>query len=324
MLLLGDTDQSTWLQQRGLVLGGRRPVVLTCHADASWADDLATQRSSQGYTFSLGSGSVSWRSTRSSSVLGSSCEAEIYAGAMAAQEFRWLTYLLTDLGEPPRSPPVLYQRGQLRLAYVASEANTAYIFTKALPPGDHQRFCTMLACFALLDWSCDLLFSPTLPMGCPTCRTPPVSRTHSTRYLLPTTCYPLPAAPPPPLSPPRTHAHGRTHALAAVRMPPRSLPATCAACKHTRSQPYARPPPATCYPQPAARDVRPACYPLPLAPSRSHTQAQQQHARTRQCAHALQMCTHGSARASAACTHNNRARNNKPSHTRLPPARPQS
>ncbi|CAI7745156.1 unnamed protein product [Closterium sp. NIES-54] len=161
----------------GLVLGGRSPVVLTGHADASWVDDLATQRSSQGYTFSLVSGSVSWRSTRSSSVLSSSCEAEIYAGAMAAQELHWLTYLLTDLGEPPRSPPVLYvdnkamlalcrehrlehrtkhialryflarelqQHGELRLAYVASEANTADIFTKALPPGDHQRFCTML------------------------------------------------------------------------------------------------------------------------------------------------------------------------------------
>ncbi|CAI7782725.1 unnamed protein product [Closterium sp. NIES-54] len=161
----------------GLVLGGRRPVVLTGHADASWADDQATQRSSQGYTFSLVSGSVSWRSTRSSSVLGSSCEAEIYAGAMAAHELRWLTYLLADLGEPPRSPPVLYvdnkamlalcrehklehrtkhialryflarelqQRGQLRLAFVASEANTADIFSKALPPGDHQRFCTLL------------------------------------------------------------------------------------------------------------------------------------------------------------------------------------
>ncbi|CAI7742837.1 unnamed protein product [Closterium sp. NIES-53] len=142
----------------GLVLGGRARVVLTGHADTSWVDDLATQRSSQGYTFSLGSGSVSWRFTRSSSVLSSSCEAEIYAGAMAAQELRWLTYLLTDLGEAPHSPPVLYvdnkamlalcqehrlehrtkhialryflarelqQRGQLRLAYVASQANTA-------------------------------------------------------------------------------------------------------------------------------------------------------------------------------------------------------
>ncbi|CAI5954830.1 unnamed protein product [Closterium sp. NIES-64] len=100
----------------GLVLGGRSPVVLTGHADASWADDQATQRSSQGYTFSLGSGSVSWRATRSSSVLSSSCEAEIYAGAMAAQELRWLTYLLTDLGEPPRSPPVLYVDNKAMLA----------------------------------------------------------------------------------------------------------------------------------------------------------------------------------------------------------------
>ncbi|CAI7837222.1 unnamed protein product [Closterium sp. NIES-53] len=70
----------------GLVLGGQGPVVLTRHTHASWVDDLATHRSSQGYTFSLGSGSVSWRSTRSSSVPSSSREAEIYAGAMAAQE----------------------------------------------------------------------------------------------------------------------------------------------------------------------------------------------------------------------------------------------
>ncbi|CAI7879296.1 unnamed protein product [Closterium sp. NIES-54] len=91
----------------GLVLGGRGPVVLIGHADASWVDDSATQRSSQCYTFSLGSGFVSLRSTRSSLVLSSSCKAEIYTRAMAAQELRSLTYLLTDLGEQPRSPPVL-------------------------------------------------------------------------------------------------------------------------------------------------------------------------------------------------------------------------
>ncbi|CAI7810719.1 unnamed protein product [Closterium sp. NIES-53] len=83
----------------GLVLGGRGPIVLTGYADASWVDDFVTQRSSQGYTFILDSGSVSWRSTRLSSDLSSRCEAEIYAGAMAAQELRWLTYLLSDLGE---------------------------------------------------------------------------------------------------------------------------------------------------------------------------------------------------------------------------------
>ncbi|CAI7771457.1 unnamed protein product [Closterium sp. NIES-54] len=184
----------------GLVLGGQARVVLTGHADASWADDLATQRSSQGYTFSLGSGFVSWRSTRSSSVLSSSCEAEIYAGAMAAQELRWLTYLLTDLGEVPRSPPFLYvdnkamlalcqehrlehrtnhialryflarelqQRGQLRLAYVASQANTADVFIKALQPCDHQRFCTVsvasatIAVVPLLFHGCTVPQLPT-------------------------------------------------------------------------------------------------------------------------------------------------------------------
>ncbi|CAI7786562.1 unnamed protein product, partial [Closterium sp. NIES-54] len=100
----------------GLVLGGQARVVLTGHADASWVDDLATQRSSQGYTFSLGSGSVSWRSTCSSSGLSSSCEAEIYAGAMAGQELRWLTYLQTDLRGAPRSPPVLYVDNKAMLA----------------------------------------------------------------------------------------------------------------------------------------------------------------------------------------------------------------
>ncbi|CAI7843830.1 unnamed protein product, partial [Closterium sp. NIES-53] len=108
-----------------------------------------------------------YRTTVTLTPPGSSCEAEIYAGAMAAQELRWLTYLLTDLGEAPRSPPVLYvdnkamlalcqehrlehrtkhialryflarelqQRGQLCLAYVASQANTADVFTKALQP----------------------------------------------------------------------------------------------------------------------------------------------------------------------------------------------
>ncbi|CAI7857899.1 unnamed protein product [Closterium sp. NIES-53] len=44
----------------------------------------------------------------------------------------------------------LQQRGQLRLAYVATRANTAVIFTKALPPGDHQRFSIVLGLLALL------------------------------------------------------------------------------------------------------------------------------------------------------------------------------
>ncbi|CAI7840901.1 unnamed protein product [Closterium sp. NIES-53] len=161
----------------GLVLGGRQDVVLTGHCDSSFADDAKTHRSTQGYCFSLGSGAISWRSTRSSSVSTSTAEAEIYAGDMSTQELRWLTFLLTHLSERPSFAPTLFtdnkatillcreprlesrvkhinfryfllrelqRRGQARFDFVESEANTADIFTKALSPCDHQRCCVQL------------------------------------------------------------------------------------------------------------------------------------------------------------------------------------
>ncbi|CAI7911598.1 unnamed protein product [Closterium sp. NIES-54] len=109
----------------GLVLGGRSSVVLTGHADASWVDDLATQRSSQGYTFSL----VLYVDNKAMLALCREHRLEHRTKHIA------LRYFLAR---------ELQQRGQLRLAYVASQANTTDIFTKALQPCDHQRFCTML------------------------------------------------------------------------------------------------------------------------------------------------------------------------------------
>ncbi|CAI7758009.1 unnamed protein product [Closterium sp. NIES-53] len=149
------------------------------HCDSSNDDDVESQRSTQGYCFGLGAGAgaVSWRSTRSSSVATSSAEAEIYASDMAAQELRWLTFLLANLGERPRSAPTLYadneamillcqqprlesrvkhnyvryfllrelqRRGQACLDFVDSEAKIADVFTKAFAPGDHHRFCVQL------------------------------------------------------------------------------------------------------------------------------------------------------------------------------------
>ncbi|CAI7737726.1 unnamed protein product, partial [Closterium sp. NIES-53] len=107
----------------------------------------------------------------------------LYLVPTMTRDLRWLTYLLTDLGERPRSPPVMYidnkamlalcreqslehgtkqialrcflarelqQHGQLRLSYVASRANTADVFTKALGSGDLQRFCTSLGLLPVL------------------------------------------------------------------------------------------------------------------------------------------------------------------------------
>ncbi|CAI7867300.1 unnamed protein product [Closterium sp. NIES-53] len=98
----------------GLVLGGRSPVVLTGYADASWPP-------------------------RSPPVLYVDNKAMLALCREHRLEHRTkhivLRYFLTR---------ELQQRGQLRLVYVASEANTADIFTKALQTCDHQRFCTML------------------------------------------------------------------------------------------------------------------------------------------------------------------------------------
>ncbi|CAI7785150.1 unnamed protein product [Closterium sp. NIES-54] len=105
----------------GLVLGGRSPVVLTGYADASWVYNLAMQRSSQGYTFSL----------------------DNKAMLALCREHR-LEHRTKHIALRYFLARELQQRRQLRLAYVASLANTADIFTKALQPCDHQRFCTML------------------------------------------------------------------------------------------------------------------------------------------------------------------------------------
>ncbi|CAI7927941.1 unnamed protein product [Closterium sp. NIES-54] len=101
---------------------------------------------------------------------------------MAAQELRWLTYLLTDLGEQPRSPPVLYvdnkamialcqehrlehrtkhialryflarelhQRGQLRLAYGFTE------MVKAMCTYQHQQQLMFIHASPWIGISCD-------------------------------------------------------------------------------------------------------------------------------------------------------------------------
>ncbi|CAI7877001.1 unnamed protein product, partial [Closterium sp. NIES-53] len=94
-----------------VLLGGRGPVVLTGHADAFSFDDSATQRSSQGYTFSL----------------------DNKAMIALCQEHR-LEHRMKHIALRYFLARELQQRGQLRLAYVATRANTADVFTKALPP----------------------------------------------------------------------------------------------------------------------------------------------------------------------------------------------
>ena len=86
------------------------------YTDADWAGDLATRRSTGGYTFSLGSGAISWRSKRQGCVAKSSCEAEYMEESAAASEAIWLRRLMDELGYPPTGPTVIYADNQGAIA----------------------------------------------------------------------------------------------------------------------------------------------------------------------------------------------------------------
>ncbi|CAI5464484.1 unnamed protein product [Closterium sp. Yama58-4] len=163
-------------RDHALTLGGSSPPLLSGFSDSSWADCQPDRRSSQGYGFTLGSGLISWRSTRSSAIALSSCEAELYAGTMAAQESRWLCFLLAELGVPQRCPtlwcdnastihltqdPVFHGRSKhIELRYffirdlvqqnliavrkIAAEANLADIFTKPLLRPAHSALLRLI------------------------------------------------------------------------------------------------------------------------------------------------------------------------------------
>ncbi|CAI7932097.1 unnamed protein product [Closterium sp. NIES-54] len=181
-------------------------------------------------------------------------------------------YGVQHFGEAPRSPPVLYvdnkamlalcqehrlehrtkhialryfvarelqQHGQLRLAYVASPANTADVFTKALQPCDHQRFCTVYS--HCLTWHAPLL-QPTRRALQPARR---ALLQPASRALLPCLaraalhCSPRPAALQPAPSCPATRASRcpalrLTHRPALPLGPRTALPCSPAALHHER------------------------------------------------------------------------------------------
>ncbi|KAH9726925.1 hypothetical protein KPL70_008466 [Citrus sinensis] len=96
--------------------GGNCKLVGYC--DADYAGDHDTRRSTTGYMFTLGSGTISWCSKRQPTVSLSTTEAEYRAAAMAAQESTWLIQLMNDLHQPVDYAVLLYCDNQsaIRLA----------------------------------------------------------------------------------------------------------------------------------------------------------------------------------------------------------------
>ncbi|XP_062539030.1 uncharacterized protein LOC134207326 [Armigeres subalbatus] len=160
-----------------LQLGRNLDEPLAGYADADWAGDMDSRRSTTGFVLSFGGGVVSWTSRRQASVTLSSMEAEYVALSETCQETLWMRKLLGDFGEAPGAPTTLKEDNQSCLAFVRSERSNrrskhidtrerfiqelcdrkevaleycstdemlADLLTKPLGPLKHQKFCNML------------------------------------------------------------------------------------------------------------------------------------------------------------------------------------
>ena len=148
-----------------LVLGGQEKITLEGYTDSDYAGCVDTRRSTSGYAFTLGCGSISWSSKRQAIVTTSSCEAEYVASCNAAKEAMWLCRLLEFLGHKQTTPkihsdntasitltkdPAFHARSkhidvqyhytrervenkELSFHYLPTSEMAADIFTKALP-----------------------------------------------------------------------------------------------------------------------------------------------------------------------------------------------
>jgi len=147
------------------------------HIDSDFAQDLDDQKSISGYTFNLGSGTISWSSKKQVTVAGSSTEAEYVTTDHAMKEAMWLHTLLSLLSHPQPGPMLIqcdnmggisliknpvfhmhtkhinvkhhyvqdrYKLKEITFEYVPTVDNSTDIFTKGLDCPKHWKFLSML------------------------------------------------------------------------------------------------------------------------------------------------------------------------------------
>lgn len=153
------------------------------YTDADWAGDLDTRRSTNGYTFNIGSGAISWSAKRQMAVALSSCESEFMGQTQAIKEAIWLKNFLAQVhAERYKGPtatilfcdnqgamalarnPTFHgrskhmgiqlnwqreqvDRGEVELQYTPTEKQVADGMTKALPK---DRFLTFRKALGVL------------------------------------------------------------------------------------------------------------------------------------------------------------------------------
>src|SRR5882672_10066370 len=162
------------MKTRSLVLS-RSDIKLTGWVDSDWGACTDTCCSISGYTFSLGSGLVSWSSKKQPTVATSSTEAEYITSCHGAKEAVWLHSLLKSLGHAQDRASCIHcdnvgsniltrnpyfharskhidiqhhyvrervEAGDIHYAYIPTHDNIADCLTKSLP---HPKFQELTA-----------------------------------------------------------------------------------------------------------------------------------------------------------------------------------
>ena len=93
------------------------------YADADWAGDVSTRKSTTGYLFQIGNGTVSWKTRRQSIVALSSTEAEYVSLSCAAQETIWMRNLLESIGFQQLDPTMISEDNQGAIALAGNPGN---------------------------------------------------------------------------------------------------------------------------------------------------------------------------------------------------------
>ncbi|MBW0507580.1 hypothetical protein O181_047295 [Austropuccinia psidii MF-1] len=98
-------------------------------ADAYYANDRCNQKSISGNLLAYHGNPVSWTSKKQSVVAQSTTEAEFISMNLCAKQIRWMTFLLTDLGQSRTNPTIFNDNlGAVTISSQASlNANTKHI-----------------------------------------------------------------------------------------------------------------------------------------------------------------------------------------------------
>lgn len=114
--LAGTREMGLKFGRRGTQADTRTLYIdVVAYADADWANDKSDRKSVTGWIALLNGDVVSWASKKQGLVAQSTCEAELYAAAAAAQEILWLRGLAEELGLQIKSGSTLYGDNQSAL-----------------------------------------------------------------------------------------------------------------------------------------------------------------------------------------------------------------